>query len=51
MGENSQYAKIVEVSKITGYGEMYCLRALKETNWDVEKAVKYLKEHPPVYLT
>lgn len=51
MGDNSRHSKILEVSKITGYGQMYCLRALKETTWDVEKAVKYLKEHPPIYIT
>ncbi|SHJ52639.1 hypothetical protein SAMN02745163_02070 [Clostridium cavendishii DSM 21758] len=51
MGSNSQYSKVVEVSKITGYGLMDAFKALKKTEWDIQKAAKYLKEHPPAYLT
>jgi len=42
-----QYSKVVEVNRITGYGLMFCLRALKQTLWDINKAVEYLIEYPP----
>lgn len=51
MEKDSQYSKVIEVSEITGYGRMYCLKALKKTDWDVQKAVKYLKEYHQVRLT
>lgn len=42
-----QYYKVLEVGKLTGYGLMHALTSLKINDWDIEKAVKYLKEHEP----
>ncbi|WP_010243270.1 DUF433 domain-containing protein [Acetivibrio cellulolyticus] len=49
--DNSPNSKVVGLRKITGHGMMFCYRALKEVEWDFVKAVKYLEDNPPVYLT
>ena len=42
-----QYYKIVEVGKITGYGFMFVRRALELMDWDIDRAIEYLKENNP----
>ena len=51
VSNKSPNSKVVELRKITGHGMMFCYKALKEVEWDLAKAVKYLEDHPPVYLT
>lgn len=51
VSNKSPYSKVVELRKITGHGAMFCYRALKIVEWDFAKAVKYLVDHPPVFLS
>lgn len=46
-----QYYKMRETWEISGIPMMYARRALEMYNWDVKKAVEFLKDHGPFWLS
>lgn len=51
VSDKSPNLKVAALRKITEYGMLDCHNALKKVEWDFSKAVKYLDDHPPVFLT
>lgn len=47
MSNKIQLTKVYEVREKTGEGMLFCYSALQREFWDVQKAIKYLKDKLP----